>query len=157
MLKHLGIRDVVYIHLEYPGGVMANIRVSWLDPNKTRRITIVGSKKMLVYDDVSSLEKIKLFDKGVEMPDYAMSYQEFECSYRYGDVTIPHIQWIEPLRVECQHFIDCIQNDFTPQSDGECGMKVVEVLEAADESLRASATVSMAEDSTWQEVRSNTA
>ncbi len=136
MLKHLGINDLVHIHMQYPGDVVAHIRVSWIDPNKTRTITIVGSKKMLIYDDVSTIEKIKIFDKGVDTLNYSETYEEFQCSYRYGDVTVPHIQWLEPLRVECQHFVDCIHNDWSPQSDGISGLGVVKVLEAADRSLK---------------------
>jgi predicted dehydrogenase len=136
ILKRLGVYDLVHIHMQYPDDIVAHIRVSWIDPNKTRSITIVGSKKMLIYDDVSTLEKIKIFDKGIEKLSYSETYEEFQCSYRYGDVTVPHIQWIEPLRVECQHFIDCIQNDWIPQSDGVAGLSVVKTLEAADISLK---------------------
>lgn len=143
MLKHLGINDLVHIHMQYPSGVVAHIRVSWIDPNKTRMITIVGSKKMLIYDDVSTIEKLKVFDKGVDTLNYSETYEEFQCSYRYGDVIVPHIQWMEPLRVECQHFVDSIQHDWMPQSDGSSGLAVVKVLEAADRSLKSHGEVSL--------------
>jgi predicted dehydrogenase len=143
-----GVHDVVYMNLMFPNGSLAHIRVSWLDPNKTRRITVVGNKKMVVYDDVESLEKIKIYDKGVDVPPYTDSYGDFQCSYRYGDVLIPNIRFVEPLRLECQHFIDCILQGTEPQSSGRVGMNVVRVLEAADRSLQnggAEHTVSLSE------------
>lgn len=136
-----GQHDVVYLHVEYGGGKMASIRVSWLDPNKTRRTTIVGSKKMLVYDDIETLEKIRIYDRGVDVLPYTDTFGEFQCSYRYGDVTIPHVSWSEPLRIECQHFADCVVNGTTPQSDGRSGLEVVKVLEAAKLSIRLGGTV----------------
>ena len=135
VLQKRGIHDIVYMHMKFPDGVLANIRLSWLDPNKTRRITVVGSDKMLIYDDVEPSKKIRIFDKGVETFPYSDSY-EFHCSYRYGDITIPHIEWVEPLQLECEHFVDCIKNDCIPQSDGESGVRVVRVLEAAEKSLK---------------------
>lgn len=129
--RGLNQQDVAYLHIEYEGGKTANVRVSWLDPNKTRRTTVVGSKKMLVYDDVETLEKIRIYDRGVDVLPYTDTFGEFQCSYRYGDVTIPHISWSEPLGVECQHYADCILNGTTPQSDGYSGLNVVKVLEAA--------------------------
>jgi predicted dehydrogenase len=101
-----------------------------------RRYTVVGSDKMLVYDDVESLEKIKIYDKGVERPPYTDTYGDFQCSYRYGDVTIPHIKFTEPLRIESQHFIDCIvKRCDEPLSSGLDGLKVVRILETAQRSL----------------------
>jgi predicted dehydrogenase len=134
-MRPYNIHDVVYMHLKYPNGVLANIRLSWLDPNKTRRITIVGSKKMLVYDDIETLEKIRIYDIGVERPPHTDNYGEFQCSYRYGDVTIPHINWTEPLRVETQHFVDSILNGTRPETDGIAGLHVVQTLEAGKRSL----------------------
>lgn len=128
--------ELAYIHLEFFGKVTAHIHLSWLDPRKVRRITIVGSHKMLVYDDIEPMEKIKIYDKGVETPPYTDSFADFQCSYRYGDVVIPYINFTEPLRVECQHFIDCINNcDRNPISCGNQGLQVVQILEAADHSL----------------------
>jgi predicted dehydrogenase len=121
--------------MQFPHNVTAHIHVSWLDPCKVRRITVVGSKKMAVYDDVEPLEKIKIYDKGVDAPPYTSTFGDFQFSYRYGDVVIPHIRFVEPLRIEVQHFIDCVLNDEKPQSDGVVGLKVVKVLETADRSL----------------------
>ena len=90
---------------------------------------------MVVYNDVSSNEKIKIFDKGVEIPPYTTTFSEFQCSYHYGDVIIPNIRFIEPLRRECQHFLECILNHCEPQTGGMDGLGVVKVLEAAQRSL----------------------
>jgi predicted dehydrogenase len=129
--------DVAYVTAEFPNRIMAHIHVSWLDPNKVRRTTIVGSEKMLVYDDIEPLEKIRIYDKGVDAPPYTDSYADFQFSYRYGDVVIPHIQFTEPLRVETQHFIDCVLGRVEqPQSNGQVGLAVVKTLEAADRSLK---------------------
>lgn len=136
VMKKLKQHDVVYMHLRFAEGLLATIRLSWLDPKKTRRITVVGSKKMLIYDDVAPTEKVKIYDKGVEAPAYVDKYEDFQCSYRYGDITVPHISGEEPLRLECQHFVDCIKYGWQPQSDGESGVRVVRVLEAAQKSLQ---------------------
>lgn len=136
VLQDFGVNDLVYLHMEYPGGKLASVRVSWLDPNKTRRTTVVGNKKMLVYNDTENIEKLRVYDKGVEPPPYTDSYGEFQASYRNGNVTIPHISWEEPLRIQCQHFLSSILTGSTPQSDGVSGLRVVEVLEAARTSLR---------------------
>jgi predicted dehydrogenase len=130
-----GIHDVAYISLYFPNGVMADVRVSWLDPCKIRRYTIVGSKKMLVYDDIEPEDKILIYDKGVDVPPYSDTEEEFHLSYRYGDV-VPHpVEWVEPLRSECQHFLDCIREGKEPRSSGRVGLKVVRVLETAQQSL----------------------
>jgi predicted dehydrogenase len=131
-----GIEDVAFIDLEYPNGVITNIHVSWLDPNKIRRTTVVGSRKMLVYDDVSSLEKIRVYDKGVSVPPHYDSFGEFKLSYRFGDILIPRLDDAEPLKVECRHFVDCVESSSRPRSHAEDGLAVVAVLEAACESLR---------------------
>lgn len=131
-----GKHDLVYLHLLFPDEILAHIHISWLDPCKVRRITVVGSRKMVVYDDVENLEKIKIYDKGVEAPRYTDTYGEFRCSYRYGDVVIPNISFAEPLRLECQHFLDCIVNHTEPQSSGEVGLRVVRMLEMAERSLQ---------------------
>lgn len=130
-----GKHDIAYLSLEFPGNILAHVRLSWLDPCKVRRITVVGSHKMVVYDDVEMLEKIKIFDKGVDAPRYTETFGEFQCSYHYGNVVIPSIQFAEPLREEGQHFLDCIVEGTCPQSCGKVGLKVVEVLEAAECSL----------------------
>ena len=128
--------DLAYIHLGFPGKVSAHLHLSWLDPRKVRQTTIVGSHKMLVYDDIESTEKIKIYDKGIETPPYTDTFADFHLSYRYGDVVIPYIQFTEPLRVECQHFIDCIlDGNQQPISCGNQGLQVVQILEAAERSL----------------------
>jgi len=138
-----GIEDVVFMLLEFPNSVYAHIHVSWLDPNKVRQLTIVGSKKMIVYDDVSPDAKIRIYDKGVtrnnvsqSLGDYD-SFGKFQLTLRAGDVVIPHLDFPEPLQVECDHFVDCIRNGETPLSDGQSGLRVVKVLEAAQRSLSA--------------------
>jgi predicted dehydrogenase len=130
-----GIHDVVYIDMIFPDNILAHIHVSWLDPCKVRRTTVVGSKKMVVYNDIENSEKIKIFDKGIDKPPYTHSFADFQFSYRYGDVLIPNIRFSEPLRQECQHFLECIQNHSEPQSCGREGLEVVKVLEAAQKSL----------------------
>lgn len=133
IFKH--IHDVVYMHLKFGERLLAHIHVSWLDPNKVRRITVVGSKKMAVYDDIENLEKIKIYDRGVDAPPYTDTYADFHCSYRYGDIVTPHIPFVEPLRAEVVHFAESIMNGTTPRSDGNVGLRIVRILEAASQSL----------------------
>jgi predicted dehydrogenase len=130
------VEDVAVLTLHFAGEVMAMIHVSWLDPNKIRRTTIVGSRKMLVYDDTAPQEKIRIYDKGVTVDRYYDTFGDFQFSYRYGDIQIPRIEETEPLRVECEHFVQCIREGRKPDTDGICGLRVVSVLEAADASLR---------------------
>lgn len=134
------VEDVVFVTLKYPNGVGAHMHLGWLDPRKVRLMTLVGSKKMLVYDDVSLDAKIQIYDKGItdlhdflEAPD---TFAEFQFQLRMGDLVIPTIQFGEPLQNECQHFIDCIRNRQQPFTDGLNGLRVVKVLEAAEQSLR---------------------
>jgi len=133
--KAQGIHDVAYLTLRFPNGLLAEVRVSWLDPCKIRRYTIVGSAKMLVFDDCSIDNKILIYDKGVDAPPHSHTEDEFRLSYRTGDGVPYPIQWVEPLKVECQHFLDCIRNGTEPRSSGKEGLKVVKVLEAAQRSL----------------------
>lgn len=130
-----GKADIAYLNLEFPDEVLAHVHVSWLDPCKVRRITVVGSQKMVVYDDVENLEKLKIYDKGVEPPPYTDTFGEFQCNYRYGDVVIPNIRFTEPLRLQCQHFVECVASGCKPLTCGRNGLKVVRVLEAAARSL----------------------
>ena len=130
------IHDVAYLNLLFPGNISAHIHVSWLDPCKVRRITVVGSKKMVVYNDIENETKIKIYDKGVDVaPEDITGFGEFQCNYRTGDITIPNIRIVEPLRQECQHFIDCIVNHTEPRSSGQEGLDVIRILEAAQYSL----------------------
>jgi predicted dehydrogenase len=126
--------EVVYMNITYDNNVLANLRVSWLDPVKQRRLTVVGSKKMLVYDDIED-NKVTIFDKGVEVPPYSITEEEFRASYRQGPETNYPIQWVEPLKAECSHFIDCIRSGEKPRSSGEDGLMVVKILEMAQISL----------------------
>ncbi|UCE17500.1 MAG: Gfo/Idh/MocA family oxidoreductase [Gemmatimonadota bacterium] len=137
-----GIEDVVFMHLDFDDGMKAMIHISWLDPNKVRRMTVVGSKKMVVYDDVSRDAKIVVYDKGIDKININESFGEFEgfgefqLRLRAGDMFIPEIDFVEPLKVECSHFIDCIVNGKKPLTDGEEGLRGVKVLEAAQQSLK---------------------
>ncbi len=128
-----GIPDTVFLTLRFASGRAAHVHVSWLDPHKVRRITVVGSQKMAVFDDVDSTEKLRIYDKGVHRPAYD-SYGD-SLSLRFGDISIPRVDMREPLRLECQHFIDCIVNGQTPLSDGRNGVQVLRVLEAGQQSL----------------------
>jgi predicted dehydrogenase len=129
------IEDITTVSLEFPENGFATINNSWLDPNKVRSMTFVGSKKMIVYDDTQPLEKIKIYDKGVEAPPYYDTFAGFQFSYRYGDIYTPYIQQNEPLSVQCHHFIDCIRSGEKPISSGVEGLEVVRVLEGAAMSL----------------------
>jgi predicted dehydrogenase len=129
-----GIHDVAYLSVYFPNNVMADVRVSWLDPCKIRRYTIVGGKKMLVYDDIAD-DKIVIYDKGVDVPPYSDTEEEFRLSYRYGDMVPYPIQWNEPLRAECQHFLECVREGKEPRSSSKVGLKVVRILETAQKSL----------------------
>lgn len=131
-----GVEDVTYTTLNFPHNIMAHIRNSWLDPHKTRRITVVGSKKMAMYDDVESIEKIRIFDKNVTMIRHTDTFGEFNFAYHYGDVISPFVHFEEPLRVQCRHFLECVKDGKTPQTDGYNGLRVVQVLETAQRSLR---------------------
>jgi hypothetical protein len=131
-----GIEDVATICLTYPRQRTAIIHNSWLDPRKVREMTIVGSKRMIVYDDVTPQEKIRVFDARVETPPHYDTFAEFQYAYHYGDVYVPYVKQEEPLRSECQHFLDCIKNGTTPLSDGRNGLDLVRILEASSESLR---------------------
>jgi predicted dehydrogenase len=130
-----GIHDVVFANLHFPSGKTANIHVSWLDPHKVRRLTVVGSEKMLVFDDMQGTEKVWIYDKGVE-PAEALAYGE-DLTLRFGDITIPHIPMQEPLVREVVHFLECCVTGATPRSNGRNGLRVVRVLEAVDESMAA--------------------
>jgi predicted dehydrogenase len=131
-----GIEDITNISLSFQNGGFATIQSSWIDPRKVREITIVGTKKMIVYDDTEPLEKVKIYDKRVEAPPHYDTFGEFQYSYHYGDILSPFVRQEEPLRAECQHFIDCIDKKHRPDSSGHDGLAVVRILEAATESLR---------------------
>jgi predicted dehydrogenase len=145
---HIGpsVYDIAYLEIMFASGTIGHVHVSWLHPRKIRQITIVGSKKMAVYDDVSETEKVLIYDKGLSIPedsnrnngnngDNDNKFSAWPPNYRYGDVVIPYISNAEPLKLECSHFIDCIKKGAEPRSDGWAGLKVTSILEAADRSL----------------------
>lgn len=128
-----GIEDVVFATLHYPGGRMAHIHVSWLDPHKTRRLTVVGDQKMAVFDDTSADQKLAVFDKGIE-PPATLTYEE-GVRIRTGDILIPALKMAEPLRRECLAFLDAIRTRKPPVADGQSGLHVVRALEGGSASL----------------------
>lgn len=131
-----GIEDVVFVHLQFPGGIVAHVHASWLDPCKVRRMTLVGSKKMVLYDDVDSEGKIRVYDKGVLRVGNGPIFGEFHYKVHSGDIWVPRIEASEPLRNECAHFIECVAEGKQPRTDGRNGLRVVRVLEAAQRSLQ---------------------
>lgn len=131
-----GVEDVTTMWLGFPGERSAIVHSSWLDPRKIREMTIVGSKRMIVYDDVSPLEKIRIFDARVERPPHYDTFAEFHYAYHYGDVYIPYLKQEEPLKNECRHFVDCIRHGTQPLTGGKEGLELVRILEASTESLR---------------------
>jgi predicted dehydrogenase len=131
-----GVEDVTTMCLSFPNQRSAIIHSSWLDPRKIREMTIIGSKRMIVYDDVAPLEKIRIFDARVERPPHYDTFAEFHYAYHYGDVYSPYIKQEEPLKMECQHFLDCIRAGSAPLSDGNQGLELVRILEASTESLK---------------------
>jgi predicted dehydrogenase len=133
-----GIEDLTTMCLSFQKQRTAIIQSSWLDPRKVREMTIVGSKRMIVYDDVAPLEKIRIFDARVECPPHYDTFAEFQYAYHYGDVYSPYLKQEEPLKTECQHFLDCIKFGRTPLTDGQQGLELVRILEASSESLKKS-------------------
>jgi predicted dehydrogenase len=131
-----GVEDVTMMHLGFRKNRCAFIQNSWLDPKKVRQMTVIGSQRMIVYDDTEPLEKLKIYDARVEVPPHYDTFAEFTYSYHYGDSYVPYIKQEEPLKLECQHFIDSIINETPPITNGQLGLEVVKILAAADESLR---------------------
>ena len=123
------IQDIAHLDLSYADGMNAHIHVSWLHPCKIRRVTIIGDARMVVYDDTNPSEMIKIYNKGADVDADPV------VSYRYGAITIPHIDWIEPLRLECEDFVSAIRNGTQPRANGALGLDVVQVLAAAQEAL----------------------
>ena len=130
------VEDVVFGYIKYRSGIVGHLHVSWLDPHKSRKITVVGEKKMVVFDDMESERKITVYDKGATTTRTKFeTYGEF-VTLHFGDIHIPKIGNDEPLRLECQHFVDCITGDLQPRSDGRDALNVVKVLDAMEVSLR---------------------
>jgi len=142
---HAEHEDVAYLRLDYPDiGVRTNIHVSWLNPEKVRRITAVGSKRMVVYDDMKDGERIRIHDKSAVPPSEADGPLS-QVAYHLGDILSPFIAFAEPLAVQDQHFVDCIINGTPPSVDGSSGLAVVQALECAQISLREQRPVALAE------------
>lgn len=130
-----GIHDVAYIHLRYADGMIAHVQLSWLHPSKVRRLTLVGDQRMAVYDDVEPHDKIRIYNRGVDRLPHSTTFEEFELSYRTGEIIIPTIGWKEPLQAECEHFVDCIRSGKSPLSDGIWSLPITRTLEAIQRSL----------------------
>jgi len=153
-----GVEDVTSMSLTFGKGRSAIIHSSWLDPRKVREMTIVGSRRMVVYDDVAQQDKIKIFDARVERPPHYDTFAEFHYAYHYGDMYSPFIKQEEPLKAECQHFLECIQNGTQPITDGEKGLELVRILEASSASLRqGGGPISMASGQPWRAAAQDTA
>jgi predicted dehydrogenase len=151
-----GIEDVTMMHLNFRKNRCAFIHNSWLDPKKVRQMTVVGSQRMIVYDDTEPLEKLKIYDARVEVPPHYDTFAEFTYSYHYGDSYVPYVKQDEPLKLECQHFLECIAEGKTPITNGRLGMEVVRILEASSESLRQhGASVNLGTTSPWNNGRPN--
>jgi predicted dehydrogenase len=132
-----GIEDVTNMSLTFSQQRFATIQSSWLEPRKVREMTIVGTRRMIVYDDLQTHEKIRVYDVRVERPPHYDTFAEFHYSYHYGDSYIPYLKQEEPLKTECEHFLDCIENGTSPLSGGRAGLEMVQILEAASTSLKA--------------------
>lgn len=130
------IEDAVFATFSMPGGVLSHVNVSWLNPRKIRRITVVGDKKMAVWDDLDMQRPIQVFDRHVELPQFANSYLDYKTAVVDGGIYIPSIRLNQPLQAECEHFLDCIESGSRPQSDGKNGLRVVLALEAATASMK---------------------
>ena len=129
------IQDVGFISLKYPDNIVANIRVSWLDPKKVRQITIVGDKKMATWDDLAKIGPVIIYDKGIIKEPYYNDFGEFQLLAQEGDVVIPKVKMEEPLQAQNRHFLSCLENGIPPISDGTTGVNIVRILSAITESL----------------------
>ncbi|MGH8250853.1 MAG: Gfo/Idh/MocA family protein [Steroidobacteraceae bacterium] len=130
-----GVEDVVFLTMNFGGRAMAHVHVSWLDPHKIRKLTLVGDRKMAVFDDLEATEKLRIYDKGAKVNQDYSTFAEY-VGLRFGDITMPYIKVGEPLQIECRHFLDCVRTRSQPVSDGQDGLRVVKVLDAAQRSLR---------------------
>lgn len=130
-----GVEDVTNMSLTFQNGGFATIQTSWLDPNKVRRMTFVGNQRMILFDENEPIEKIRIYDKRVSVPPHYDTFAEFHYSYHYGDIYSPYVQQSEPLKTECQHFLNCVQNGEQPLTSALQGLQVVQILEAANQSL----------------------
>lgn len=128
------LEDVAFVTLEYPSGILASIQISWLAPSKLRRTSIVGTERMVVYDDVEPVEKVKIFDRGVDRQP--ASFGEFQLTYRSGDILSPRLDTTEPLSLEVAHWLECIRSGREPDASPRSGVDVVRVIAAAERSMR---------------------
>lgn len=136
-LLHPKVEDAAFVTLNCENNAHAVVHVSWVDPLKIRKVSVVGTKQMLVYDDLDPLSKIQIYDKGVDNPPHYDTFGEFLCSYKYGDIHMPRLKDAEPLSVMCRHFLECIETGTAPRSDGESGLRMVRLLAASDASIAA--------------------
>ncbi len=130
-----GIEDITNMSLTFSNDRFATIQSSWLEPRKVREMTIVGTKGMIVYDDLQAQQAIRVYDVRVDRPPHYDTFGDFQYSYHYGGIRIPYLRQEEPLRIECQHFLDCIHSGATPRTDGCQGLELVRILEASSLSL----------------------
>ena len=128
------LEDVAFLTLEFPSGILAQIQISWLAPSKLRRTTVVGRQRMVVYDDNEAVEKVKVYDRGIDRQP--ASFGEFQLTYRSGDILSPRLDNTEPLRLECEHFLDCVRTGREPDTGARSSVDVVRVIQAAERSLR---------------------
>jgi predicted dehydrogenase len=127
--------NIAYLTLFFEKSLMAHIHVNWLAPVKIRRTLISGSRKMIVYDDLEPSEKVKIYDKGIELTDSKESIYKMLIGYRTGDLWVPQLDLTEALKTEARHFVECIEQGQKPISDGGSGLRVVRILEAATQSM----------------------
>jgi len=128
------LEDVAFLTLEFPSGVLAQVQISWLAPSKLRRTSVVGRERMVVYDDLEPVEKVKVYDRGIDRQP--ASFGEYQLTYRSGDILSPRLDATEPLYLECAHFLECIQTGREPDTSSRSGVDVVRVIQAAERSLR---------------------
>ncbi|MDQ6674432.1 MAG: Gfo/Idh/MocA family oxidoreductase [Chloroflexota bacterium] len=128
------LEDVAFLTLEFPSGILAQVQISWLAPSKLRRTSVVGRERMVVYDDLEPVEKVKVYDRGIDRQP--ASFGEYQLTYRSGDILSPRLDTTEPLYLECVHFLECIQTGREPDTSPRSGVEVVRVIQAAERSLR---------------------
>ncbi|MFA5778942.1 MAG: Gfo/Idh/MocA family oxidoreductase [Elusimicrobiota bacterium] len=138
-----GIDDFVSANIKFENGTAAVIHVSWLDPHKIRQMTVVGSKKMVIYDDVSSDMKVQIYDKGIDRFDDFQTFGQFQLIHRAGDIFIPKIDFKEPLEIEAAHFVECIKEGKEPLTSARKSLPVVKILEAVQNSIKQGKTINL--------------
>jgi predicted dehydrogenase len=130
-------KDVGFVSISYPNNIIGHIHVSWAEPNKVRELVLVGSEKRVVFNDLDAVERVRVFEKGVEpTPEEADSFGEYQFLIRDGDIISPRVPVNEPLKAQCSHFLDCVTEQQQPFTDGRQGVEVVRVMEAIDRSIQ---------------------